>query len=50
MTPKGTRADQIRESEGLVGRKDKPGGSKFNMLKYTSIGTAYGEEVSAQHT
>lgn len=43
-TPKGTRADQIRESEGLVGRKDKPGGSKFNMLKYTSIGTAYGEE------
>jgi hypothetical protein len=40
---KATRADQIRESEGLLGRKDKPG--KFNMLKYTSIGTAYGEEV-----
>ena len=39
---KGTRADQLKESEGLRGRKDKP--AKFNMLKYTSIGTAYGEE------
>ena len=37
-----TRAEQIKESEGLRGRRDKPG--KFNMLKYTSIGTAYGEE------
>ncbi len=40
---KGTRAEQIKESEGLVGRKEK--GGRFNMLKYTSIGTAYGEEA-----
>ncbi len=39
---KGTRAEQIKESEGLVARKEK--GGRFNMLKYTSIGTAYGEE------
>ena len=45
-----TRAEQIKESAGLVGRLNKqvnkqlPGGGKFNMLKYTSIGTAYGEE------
>ena len=40
-----TRTEQIKESEGLKGRQSKlPSGGKFNMLKYTSIGTAYGEE------
>lgn len=43
---RGSRTEQLREAEGLLGRINKPG--KFNMLKYTSIGTAYGEEVSAQ--
>lgn len=46
---RGSRADQLRQQSegggGLVGRQNKAkGNTKFNMLKYTSIGTAYGEE------